>query len=71
MVSARASDPLFSWIDTKGNIRPLVKQTAIKFINNILVSWGWRMSFGHSFRIGGVSYYLAQKVDPKIIQITG
>ncbi|KIJ37639.1 hypothetical protein M422DRAFT_98758, partial [Sphaerobolus stellatus SS14] len=71
VVPARASDPLFSWTDTKGNIRPLVKQTAIKFINDILTGWGWGTSFGHSFRIGGASYYLAQKVDPEIIRIAG
>ncbi|KIJ48733.1 hypothetical protein M422DRAFT_109094, partial [Sphaerobolus stellatus SS14] len=26
---------------------------------------------GHSFRIGGASYFLAQKVDPEIVQIAG
>ncbi|KIJ35581.1 hypothetical protein M422DRAFT_180603, partial [Sphaerobolus stellatus SS14] len=71
VVPARSSDPLFSWTDDKGNIRPMVKQTAIKFINKTLTSWGWGTSFGHSFRIGGASYFLAQKVDPEIIRIAG
>ncbi|KIJ37156.1 hypothetical protein M422DRAFT_178425, partial [Sphaerobolus stellatus SS14] len=71
VVPARATDPLFCWQDEKGNIRPLVKQSAIKFINAILTSWGWGTMFGHSFRIGGASYYLAQKVDPEIIRIAG
>ncbi|KIJ42635.1 hypothetical protein M422DRAFT_170917 [Sphaerobolus stellatus SS14] len=71
VVPARATDPLFSWTDDKGNIQPMVKQTAIKFINDILTGWGWGTSFGHSFRIGGASYFLAQKVDPEIIRIAG
>ncbi|KIJ42976.1 hypothetical protein M422DRAFT_170431, partial [Sphaerobolus stellatus SS14] len=32
---------------------------------------GWGTTFGHSFRIGGASYYLAQKVNPEIIRIAG
>ncbi|KIJ46702.1 hypothetical protein M422DRAFT_101180, partial [Sphaerobolus stellatus SS14] len=71
VVPARAGDPLFSWSDSRGNVRPLVKQTALTFINDILIRWGWGTSFGHSFRIGGASYYLAQKKDPEIIRIAG
>ncbi|KIJ57151.1 hypothetical protein M422DRAFT_150123 [Sphaerobolus stellatus SS14] len=54
-----------------GNVHPMVKQTAIKFINGILTGWGWGTSFGHSFRIGSASYFLTQKVDPEIIHIAG
>ncbi|KIJ41366.1 hypothetical protein M422DRAFT_172422 [Sphaerobolus stellatus SS14] len=71
VVPARASDPLFCWRDEKGGIRPMVKQMALKCINDILNRWGWGTTFGHSFRIGGASYYLAQKVDPEIIRIAG
>ncbi|KIJ49168.1 hypothetical protein M422DRAFT_161629, partial [Sphaerobolus stellatus SS14] len=70
-VPARASDPLFNWMDDKGNVHPMVKQTAIKFINNILMGWGWGTSFRHSFRIEGTSYFLVQKVNPEIIRIAG
>ncbi|KIJ35476.1 hypothetical protein M422DRAFT_262252 [Sphaerobolus stellatus SS14] len=69
VVPAQANDPLFSWVDDKGNVHPMVKQTAIKFINGILTEWGWGTSSRHSFRIGGASYFLAQKVDPEIIHI--
>ncbi|KIJ29072.1 hypothetical protein M422DRAFT_115872, partial [Sphaerobolus stellatus SS14] len=62
---------LFSWTDDKSNIHPMVKQTAMKFINDILTGWGWGTSFGHSFRIGGASYFVIQKVDPEIIRIAG
>ncbi|KIJ55428.1 hypothetical protein M422DRAFT_240048 [Sphaerobolus stellatus SS14] len=41
VVPARATDPLFSWTDDKGNIQPMMKQTAIKFINDIFTGWGW------------------------------
>ncbi|KAG2051499.1 hypothetical protein BDR06DRAFT_889854, partial [Suillus hirtellus] len=40
-------------------------------INAILMAWGWGMSFGHLFRIGGASFYLAKKVDPEIIRLAG
>ncbi|KIJ38601.1 hypothetical protein M422DRAFT_258712 [Sphaerobolus stellatus SS14] len=39
VVPARANDPLFSWADDKGNVRPMVKQTAIRCINGILTGW--------------------------------
>ena len=29
------------------------------------------MMFGHSFRIGGALFYLAQGVNPKIVRIAG
>ncbi|KAJ7489048.1 hypothetical protein FB451DRAFT_1024953 [Mycena latifolia] len=71
VVPAGPEDPLFSWRDSKGNIRPMVRQKAMDRINTILGAWGFGTSFGHSFRIGGASYYLAQKVNPEIIRIAG
>ncbi|KAG1797492.1 uncharacterized protein HD556DRAFT_1233538 [Suillus plorans] len=71
VVPALAGDPLFSWRDSKGDIRPMAKVRAMERINAILVAWGWGTSFGHSFRIGGASFYLAKKIDPEIIQIAG
>jgi hypothetical protein len=47
----------------------MVKTSAIDHINLILKTWGWGTTFGHSFRIGGASFYLAQKVDPEIVCI--
>ena len=49
----------------------MVKTKAINHINAILKSWGWGTTFGHSFRIGGASFYLSQKVDPEIVRIAG
>jgi len=67
----KASDPLFSWRDNHGNIRPMVKDKAIGKINTIIQSLGWGTAFGHSFRIGGASFYLSQKIDPEIVRIAG
>jgi len=40
-------------------------------INHILQAWGWGMTFGHSLRIRGAFFFLAQKVDPEIVQLAG
>ncbi|KAG1796935.1 uncharacterized protein HD556DRAFT_1218953, partial [Suillus plorans] len=62
---------LFSWQDKLGNIRPMVKQHALKHINCVIAAWGWGTTFRHSFHIGGASFYLAQKVDPEIVHLAG
>jgi len=71
VVPALPNDPLFSWRDDKGVIRPMIKIRAIENINTILSAWGWGTTFGHSFRIGGASFYLAKKVDPEVVRIAG
>jgi hypothetical protein len=68
---AGAQDPLFSWSDKDFVARPMVKARALKHINSILMAWGWGTTFGHSFRIGGTSFYLAKKVNPEIVHIAG
>jgi len=45
----------------------MVKTKAIAQINSILEAWGWGTAFGHSFLIGGASFFLTQGVNPKII----
>ncbi|KAG1765730.1 hypothetical protein EV702DRAFT_981345, partial [Suillus placidus] len=62
---------LFSWRDSRGDVRPMVRARAIERVNGILVSHGWGTTFGHSFRIGGASFYLAQKVNPEIVRLAG
>jgi hypothetical protein len=71
VVPAGPDDPLFSWRDQHGIVRPMVKAKAIAHINSILSARGWGTAFGHSFRIGGASFYLSQKVDPEIVRIAG
>ncbi|ESK83400.1 reverse transcriptase ribonuclease h [Moniliophthora roreri MCA 2997] len=71
MVPAGPNDPLFSWRDKKGEIRPMVCKAALEHINSIMTAWGWGTSFGHSFRIGGASHYMSLGKDPEIIRIAG
>ncbi|KIJ35347.1 hypothetical protein M422DRAFT_212748 [Sphaerobolus stellatus SS14] len=71
VVPAGPDDPLFSWKDTKGKIRPLVKSKALNRINAIFNNNNWGTTFGHSFRIGGASFYLSQGVEAEIVRIAG
>ena len=71
VVPAGPDDLLFSWQDRHGDIHSMVKSKAIDHINAILKTFGWGTTFGHSFRIGGASFYLSQKVDPEIVRIAG
>nr|VWP01309.1 Non-specific serine/threonine protein kinase (EC [Ganoderma boninense] len=71
VVPAAADDPLFSWRDTGGEIRPMVRGTALDHINRILCSGGFGNAFGHSFRIGGASFLLGQGVDSEVVRIAG
>jgi hypothetical protein len=71
VVPAGPDDPLFSWQDQHGDVRPMVKSKAIAHINAILKTWCWGTTFSHSFRISGTSFYLSQKVDPEIVCIAG
>ncbi|KIM74347.1 hypothetical protein PILCRDRAFT_92637 [Piloderma croceum F 1598] len=71
VVPAGPDDLLFSWRDQHGIICPMVKAKAITHINSILSAHSWGTAFGHSFQIGGASFYLSQKVDPEIVHIAG
>ena len=71
MVPAVADDPLFSWTDKHGMVRPMIRSTAMSFINTKFTEGGWGTAFGHSFRIGGASFYLSQGVDPEIVRLMG
>jgi hypothetical protein len=70
-VPALAADPLFSWRDSKGAVRPMVRDPALARINTILNEHGWGSAFGHSFRIGGASFYLGQGVSPEVVRVAG
>ncbi|VDC01640.1 unnamed protein product [Peniophora sp. CBMAI 1063] len=71
VVPAAANDPLFCWRDRSGAIRPLVRKPALDCINRITEALGWGTSFGHSFRIGGASFYLSKGVNPEIVRLAG
>ncbi|KAF8984092.1 hypothetical protein BDQ17DRAFT_1260949, partial [Cyathus striatus] len=63
--------PLFSWHDRMGIVHPMLKVVALGCINDILTAASWGTSFGHSFRIGSASFYLAKGVSPEIIWLHG
>ncbi|GJE95065.1 hypothetical protein PsYK624_112440 [Phanerochaete sordida] len=71
VVPAGASAPLFSWRDSRGAVRPMVRERALERINEILSRRGWGTMFGHSFRIGGASFLLGQGVSPEVVRILG
>ncbi|OBZ79759.1 hypothetical protein A0H81_01328 [Grifola frondosa] len=71
VVPAPADAPLFSWRDRAGEVRPMTRDAALKHINSIFEAWNWGTSFGHSFRIGGASFMLSQKIDPEIVRLLG
>ena len=71
VVPARPQDPLFSWTDKNRTVRPSVKAPAISKINKILSAAKFGNAFGHSFRIGGASFYLAKGVSPEIVRLHG
>ncbi|KAF8993060.1 hypothetical protein BDQ17DRAFT_1167668, partial [Cyathus striatus] len=62
---------LFSWHDSRGMLHPMLKTAALRRINSILSSAGWGNSFGHSFHIGGASFYLSRGVSPEIVHLHG
>ncbi|KAG2068391.1 hypothetical protein BDR04DRAFT_1103359 [Suillus decipiens] len=49
----------------------MVKQCALDYINCIITARGWGTAFRHSFRIGGPSFCLVQKVNPEIVDLAG
>ncbi|KIJ56447.1 hypothetical protein M422DRAFT_150297 [Sphaerobolus stellatus SS14] len=71
VIPAGPEDSLFSWRDTKGKIRPIVKSKALSRINSVFNNNNWGTTFGHSFRIGGASFYLSQGVEAEIVRIAG
>ena len=71
MTPASLSDPLFSWRDTAGVLHPLTRKSTLSRINNIFQARGWGTTFGHSFRIGGASFYLAQRINPEVVRLAG
>lgn len=68
---AGCDDPLFSWRDKSGHVRPMLKVPALTQINSILTACGYGNAFGHSFRIGGASFYLAKGVPAEIVRLHG
>jgi len=71
VVPALRGDPLFSWRDNAGEVRPMAKPRFLERFNAILIANGAPRIYGHSFRIGGASFYMASGVDPKVVRMAG
>ena len=71
VVPAHETDPLFSWSDSKNVIQPMVRPRILEKISSILAVDGTPRTFGHSFRIDGASFYMANKIDPEIVCMAG
>ena len=68
---ASAADALFSWRDHSGALRPLTKGAWLRRVNEVWSARGWGTSFGHSFRIGGASHFLARGANPEVVRMAG
>ncbi|KAH9910753.1 uncharacterized protein BXZ73DRAFT_5889, partial [Epithele typhae] len=72
VMPALDDDPLFCWRDLKtGAIRPMTRSAALRSINERLATSSSGRAFGHSFRIGGASHYLAKGTPPDVVQMMG
>jgi hypothetical protein len=71
MVPAATSSLLFSWRDKTGLVRPMICDTALQKIREVLAAFGYTSMYGHSFRIGGASHLLAQGISPEIVRLLG
>ena len=49
----------------------MTRDAALAFLNNRLARAGYGTTFGHSFRIGGASFLLAQGVSPEVVRLMG
>jgi len=71
VVPALQGDPLFSWRDNRGVVRPMAKPRFLDRFNAVLSANGVPRIYGHSFRIGGASFYMASGVDPEVVRMAG
>ena len=64
-------DPLFAYRNQKGELVALTKAEFLKTCNSIWKKKGIQRITGHSFRIGGTTYYLLQGVNPDVVKKLG
>ena len=49
----------------------MAKPRFMERVNSILAGRGTQRIYSHSFRIGGASFYMANKVNPEVVRIAG
>ncbi|KAL7410158.1 hypothetical protein BDY24DRAFT_355220 [Mrakia frigida] len=62
--------PLFSW-SKDGVVRPVTRSSFLKRVNGILIAAGINITFGHSLRIGGATFYLSEGRPVELVRIAG
>lgn len=68
---SQADQHLFAWRDKQGVARPLTRSAFLKRLGSAWqAEWGGKV-FGHSFRIGGASFFLAKGCETKDVQLLG
>jgi hypothetical protein len=66
-----ASTPLCSYLNQKGSRLLLTRNRVLSRINGILEAGGYDFITGHSFRVGGTSFYLLSGVAPDVVKSMG
>ncbi len=64
-------DPLFAYRNHKGELVALTKAEFLKTCNMVWKKKGIQRITGHSFRIGGTTFYLLQGVNPDVVKKLG
>ena len=49
----------------------MTRDAALRTLNGRLLNLGFGTTFGHSFRIGGASFLLAQGAIPEVVRMMG
>lgn len=66
-----SSSPIASYTDSKGRLVGLTKRKFLRRCNEIWHRNGFQRFTGHSFRIGGTTYYLLAGVNPDVVKVFG
>ena len=62
---------LFAYRTSDGNFRPLTKSAFLNRLQSVWEAAGIVGLFGHSFRIGGASFFLAKGVSVEMVRLLG
>ncbi|KAF9030724.1 hypothetical protein BDZ89DRAFT_949451 [Hymenopellis radicata] len=62
---------LASFIDERGQRKVLTKRAFLLRCNEIWLKEGLSRLTGHSFRIGGTTYFLLKGKDPNVVKALG
>jgi hypothetical protein len=66
-----ASLPLCFYLDRKGSHLLLTCNKLLSRVNRILSAGGYNVITGHSFCVGGTSFYLLSGVSPEVVKLIG